>query len=198
MTPVTKAVQTAAGTGIMKSIRDRLVIIATPRAIALAVGLYLTSVVGLTLSDANVATYAPGVTKPDLRFGYGYADILDALTTFGEGGRLAYAINLLIDTVMPVLFVAATVLVVASAVPRWLGVLSVAPTAFCILDFIENAAFAVLLVQYPDIAPGLVAITSPVTMVKLTSFAVALPTIVLGAAALGFRWLRSRAVTASA
>jgi hypothetical protein len=71
-------------------------------------------------------------------------------------------------------------------------VLSVAPFTFPVLEVIENAAFASMLARYPAISPGLVAATSPVTMVKLAAFVITLPTLVLGVTAIGVRWLRGR------
>jgi hypothetical protein len=48
-----------------------------------------------------------------------------------------------------------------------------------------------MLAQYPDISPTLVAVMSPVTMIKLSAFVITFPTLVLGVAVLGIRWLRS-------
>ena len=175
-----------------ESPRERLVRAASPRVTWTAVVLYVASVVALTASDNRIAHFAPDVTKPDLRFGYGTAELIGVLEAFGPGGREAYAWNLAIDSVMPILFAAATLLVVARAVPRWLGVLGLAPVAFAVLDLIENAAFGAMLAQYPGISEALVSVTRWVTMVKLSAFYVAMPTLILGAAILLARWLRRR------
>jgi hypothetical protein len=99
-------------------------------------------------------------------------------------------VNLLVDTVMPVMFAAATTLVVARAAPRRLGLHVVPPAAFLVLDVMENMAFLTMLRQYPDVSPALVAATSPVTVIKLSAFVLAFPTLIIGAVVLGVRWLR--------
>ena len=174
------------------SLRERLVRAASPRATWTAVALYVASVVALTASDNRIAHFAPDVTKPDLRFGYGYPELVGVLEAFGPGGREAYAWNLAIDSVMPILFAAATLLVVARALPRWLGVLGLAPVAFAVLDLIENAAFAAMLAQYPAVSEALVSATRWITMVKLSAFYIAMPTLVLCGTFLLVRGMRRR------
>jgi hypothetical protein len=164
---------------------------ATPRGIIIAISLYLVSIAVLTLSDARITALAPEFSKPDLQFGYDFAYVLAALTILGDVGRSAYGVNLIIDSVMPVLFAAATVLVVARAAPRWWLVLSIAPLTFMVLDVVENVSFGLMLFQFPDIAPALVISTSLITMVKLSAFVVALPTLILGALLVIFQWWRS-------
>lgn len=171
---------------------DRIRARATPRAVLAALGLYLLSVAALSMSDAQMAAHAPDMTKLDLRFGYDRTQALALLTALGQAGRRAYRLNLVMDTLMPVAFAAATVLVAARAAPRWLSALAVAPVLFLLLDLLENAAFAVMLAQYPDISPALVSVTSPVTAIKLSAFFVALPTLAVGALTLGVGWLRQR------
>jgi hypothetical protein len=171
---------------------DRIRLVATPRAVAGAIGLYLLSIIVLQWSDLRLAAHAPGVTKPDLTFGYGHAEILSILTAFGAGGRTEYAWGLVIDSVMPVLLALATILVAARAAPRLLPWLSAAPITFLVLDLIENASFGVMLAQYPDVSPALVAATSPVTMVKLLAFAVTFPTLAIGTGILVVHWVHTR------
>ena len=173
-------------------LRERIVRVATPGVTMGALALYGLSVVALTMSDARVASFAPGVTKPDLRFGYGYAELVDVLEAFGPGGRSAYAWNLAIDSVMPVFFAAATLLVLARVAPRWLGVLGAAPLVFAVVDLIENASFGWMLIQFPEVSASLVAVTRWLTMVKLSAFYVALPTLIVGAVILLVRWLQGR------
>jgi hypothetical protein len=165
---------------------------ATPRAVAVALGLYLLSIAALQWSDLRLAAHAPGVTKPDLNFGYGHAEILSILTALGESGRTEYAWGLVIDSVMPILLAVATILVAARAAPRLLPWLSAAPVTFMVLDLIENASFGMMVAQYPEVSPALVAATSPVTMVKLVSFTVTFPTLVVGTGMLVVRWARGR------
>jgi hypothetical protein len=119
--PATPSHPGAGFPGMAARIRSRLVAYATPRATAVAVALYLASIGLLTLSDINIARHAPQVTKPDLIFGYSHAQIVELFTAFGDGGRQAYAINLVIDTLMPLALLVATLLVIARATPRWLA-----------------------------------------------------------------------------
>jgi hypothetical protein len=167
----------------------------TPLTIVTAIIFYLVSIAVLDWSDARLTAIAPEFLKPDLNFGYGYADIMLALTLLGESGRSAYLTNLIIDTIMPVLFAAATILVVVRAASRWWIILSIPPITFMVLDIIENTAFGLMLLQYPEVSPGLVALTSPVTMVKLSSFFIALPTLIIGSIYLIFQWMRTRIST---
>jgi hypothetical protein len=164
---------------------------ATPGAVVGSIGLYLLSVASLQWSDIRLAAHAPGVAKPDLTFGYDRAEILSILTAFGEAGRTEYSWGLVIDSVMPILLAMATILVVARAAPRFLIPLSAAPLTFLILDLVENASFGVMVAQYPDVSAALVALTSPVTMVKLVAFAVTFPTLVIGTGMLVVRWTRT-------
>jgi hypothetical protein len=50
---------------------------------------------------------------------------------------------------------------------------------FMLLDLVANAAFAVMLSQYPEVSPALVSFTRPVTMIKLSAFVIAMPTLIL-------------------
>lgn len=168
---------------------------ASPWVVTAAVGAFAAVLVALEASDAALAVHAPGVTKPDLLWGYDHDRVVAVLAALGPAGRRSYLVNLAIDTAMPLLAMTATVLVVARAWPRLLRPLSVAPIAFAVLDVLENAAFAVMVRQFPDVATGLVAATSPVTVAKLVAFWFAtLPTLVGGLAVLGVRWVRRRGV----
>jgi hypothetical protein len=93
------------------------------------------------------------------------------------------------------MFAAAALLVAARAAPRWLGWLGIAPVVFLLLDLIENIAFALMLAQFPEVSPALVGFTRPVTMIKLSAFMIAMPTLILGALFLllaGFiRWRKA-------
>jgi hypothetical protein len=93
---------------------------------------------------------------------------------------------------MPVLFAAAVVLVAARAFPRLWLLASIAPFLFFILDMIENAAFALMLTQFPNIDPSLVAFTRPLTMIKLISIMIALPTMGISAIMILIRWTKDR------
>jgi hypothetical protein len=172
--------------------RQRVLGRATPTMTTRAVVAYLLSVAILQLADLWLASEAPGVPKPDLSPGYDHARVVEIFEAYGAGGRTAYAWGLVIDTIMPIALGVAGVFVVALAVPRWLGRLAIAPVTFAVLDVIENALFAVMLSQYPAISEGLVAVARPITIVKLSAFVVALPTLIVGVGVLLARWRRGR------
>lgn len=175
--------------GILAPLQEPITAAATPRNIIIAAGLYLASLVALSIADLPLGQQAPGITKPDLTFGYTYADIIAILTAYGSVGRQAYLISLLVDSIMPVMFAAVALLIVARAAPRWLGWLGIAPLVFMVLDLIENAALAFMVAQFPDVSPALVTFTRPVTMLKLSAYVIALPTLIIGTLYLITAWL---------
>jgi len=164
---------------VFQKLRALLVAWATTRTVLISLGLYLLSIVALHLYDIQIARFIPEVTKPDLRFGYSSEEISEIFTLLGSEGRQIYLQHLVVDSVMPVLFALSVLLVVAHVLPRGLGLLAIAPVTFMVLDLIENGAFAWMLVNYPSISPSLVAVNSVITTIKLSSFLIALPTMVL-------------------
>jgi hypothetical protein len=181
--------------GFLEPVRAAIMAAATRRGVVVAVGLYLISLIALTLADLPLERAAPGTAKPDLTFGYTYADIISIFTAYGAAGRQGYLLNLVVDSIMPVMFAAAALLVSARAAPRWLGWLGIAPVVFLLLDLVENIAFALMLAQYPEVSPALVGFTRPVTMIKLSAFVIAMLTLIFGALFLllaGFiRWRKA-------
>jgi hypothetical protein len=173
-------------------IKTKIETLAASRAMFVAIVLYLLSLVALNISDYQIKQVAPGIPKPDLVFGYTYTDIMDIFNRLGEAGRQAYAVNLIVDSIMPVLFAAAVILVVVRAFPRFWLPLSIAPFMFFILDMIENVAFAQMISQFPNIDVSLVAFTRPLTMIKLISFMIAMPSMGIGAIMILIRWARVR------
>jgi hypothetical protein len=135
--------------------------------------------VALNFYDIQIARYAPGITKPDLQFGYTPSVISEIFTTLGPAGRQIYLQHLVVDSIMPVLFALAVLMVVARVIPRWLSLLSIAPVTFMVLDLVENASFAWMITQYSSISTSLVSVTSVITMIKLSAFMIAMPTLVL-------------------
>ena len=173
---------------LFKIIKTRIATMASTKAVFIAIGLYLLSIVALKISDFQIEKVAPGIPKPDLVFGYTYVDIMEIFSQLGEAGRQAYAINLIVDSVMPILFA-------ARAFPRFWLPASIAPFLFFILDMIENAAFAQMVAQFPNIDPSLVAFTRPLTMIKLISYMIAMPTLVIGGLIIIIRLIRNRGAT---
>jgi hypothetical protein len=173
-------------------IKTKIEALAANRAMFIAIVLYILSLVALNISDYQIKQVAQGIPKPDLVFGYTYTEIMAIFTQLGEAGRQAYAVNLIVDSIMPVLFAAAGVLVIARAFPRFWLPASIAPFLFFIFDMIENAAFALMVSQFPNIDPSLVAFTRPLTMIKLTSIMIALPTMGIGGIMILIHWIRER------
>ena len=180
---------------LFKIIKTRIATMASTKAVFIAIGLYLLSIVALKISDFQIEKVAPGIPKPDLVFGYTYVDIMEIFSQLGEAGRQAYAINLIVDSVMPILFAAAVILVAARAFPRFWLPASIAPFLFFILDMIENAAFAQMVAQFPNIDPSLVAFTRSLTMIKLISYMIAMPTLVIGGLIIIIRLIKNRGAT---
>jgi hypothetical protein len=170
----------------------RLRAAATPRTVAAAMLAYLASLALLQWADMRLAPYAGSFTKPDLFLNYDFSYIFFLFTYYGEAGRTAYAWNLAADSLMPIFFAAAVMLVAARAFPRRFSLLVAAPLGFLVLDLIENASFGWMLVQYPDLSAGLVAATNVVTLTKLACFAVAMPTLLLGVGRLAYRYIAAR------
>jgi hypothetical protein len=175
----------------MRPIFDRVHRMATPATVGTAVVLFAGILLLMEVVDAGLADIAPGFAKPDLIFGYDAELIRDTYAAWGSEGRSIYFVSTLIDTVMPVLAAAATILVVARLTRRWLPVLSIAPLVFMVTDVVENLAFLIMVGSYPDIPGWLVGATSPVTQVKLVAFwALTVPTLATGLLLLLGRWIR--------
>jgi hypothetical protein len=162
---------------------------ATRRRTVWAVVALVVSLVALSASDHHLAGFG-AATKLDLRFGYGVAEVVELFHAYGAGGRHAYAINLAIDTVYPLALAAAAILLTArafGATRRWPWL---APSAFAVLDVVENALLGVALRRFPDVPP-FVAVASPVTQLKLVSFVLTLAVGLAAAAVLARRAIAS-------
>lgn len=167
---------------------------ATARAIIVVIAVYVTALVAMEIAQRPIRSAAPGVGTLDLTFGYEHATVLEVLGTYGESGRRAYGWFLVADSLMPIAFAVAGLLLIARLAPRWLPLLGAAPVAFMLLDLVENAAFMVMLAQFPDVGTHLVAFTRPVTMTKLLSFAVAMPTLLVAFVVFVTTWFRGTVV----
>jgi hypothetical protein len=164
---------------IFQKLRALLISKAITRTVLISLGFYLLSIVALNYYDIQIARYAPGVTKPDLQFGYTPAAIFEIFTILGSEGRQIYLQHLVVDSIMPVFFALTILLVVARVIPRRLIPLGIAPVTFMVLDLVENASFAWMITQYPSISTTLVSVTSVITMIKLSAFMISMPTLVL-------------------
>ncbi|WP_225753140.1 hypothetical protein [Actinotalea sp. Marseille-Q4924] len=158
----------------------------------------MVSLLALQLSDASVQRY-DDATKPDLRAGgYSRDDLVELLAAYGPEGRVAYGVNLVVDTVYPLALAAATVLLAARAFDgrrRWLWA---APLAFAGLDVVENVLLGVATAVHPDVPAALVAVSSPLTQVKLVTFLATMAVLLVSVAVVVVRWWRGRSVRPSA
>jgi hypothetical protein len=177
----------------MSTLFDRIHWFATPGRTAFALLLFAAILVAMEIVDAPLAAVAPEHPKPDLVFGYDAAFIQETFDAWGPEGRARYAWSTLLDSVMPVLAAAATILVAARASRRWLPMLAIAPTVFMVTDLVENALFMILLAGHPDISESLVAVVRPITQVKLAAFwGLTVPTLAIGILVLAWRAVSSR------
>jgi hypothetical protein len=167
----------------------------------LALGALLCCLTALTVTDLWLARHSgmpvgrpmsSDATKPDLLFGYGAADLQALFTAYGEGGRRAYAVGLVVDTVYPLVLAATTVLLAARALPRRLRLLWVFPIAFASLDVIENLGFGVALAVHPRTLDGFVVVLSPITQAKLLAFPPTVAILLASAGLLSWRSLQGR------
>ncbi len=163
--------------------------------------------VALTLADAWLEQHtglpvglpmSSDATKPDLLFGYTHADVVALFASYGQAGRRAYAVGLVIDTIYPIVLAVAAVLASARAFGRRAQWLWVFPATFAVLDVLENVGLAVALASYPGVSPTLIAVLSPVTQVKLLSFPPTAALVGAAATVLMFRALQRRRQRAAA
>ncbi len=174
---------------------------ASPRRARLALAALVACLVALTLADLWLEHHtglpvglpmSSEATKPDLWFGYGAADIHALFTSYGAGGRRAYAVGLVVDTVYPLVLAAATILLSARAFPRRAPWLWAFPVTFAVLDVIENLGFGVALAAHPRTLDGLVTVLSPITQVKLLAFPPTVAVLLAAIGVVGWRWFRLR------
>ncbi len=167
----------------------------------IATGALLACLVALRLTDLwlEVHTGLPvglpmsaDATKPDLLFGYGAADLDALFTAYGPGGRVAYAVGLVVDTVYPLALAAATVLLAVRTLPPRTSWLWTFPVTFALLDVIENIGFGVAVTAHPHIPDELIAVLSPITQLKLLSFPPTIAILLTSAGLLSWNGVRHR------
>lgn len=104
----------------------------------------------------------------DARFGYTHADVLQAMAAYGEGGRRVYLwASLTLDTLLPIAYVGFLAGMLNRMRPReGLWTLTLIPGAAGAFDLCENLQIVAMLMSYPDVPPGQVAVASLVTKLK--------------------------------
>jgi hypothetical protein len=148
---------------------------------------------------------AGGAEPFDVRpWGYGYGGARAFLASIGEQGR-AYYLNpeLILDGFFPPLYAVSRALALwwltmpgrwrAGATPvGWRRTLIALPLAEAILDWGENVCIATMLWRWPELSPGLVAVSSAATRLKLVAAALTEISMVVLAAAAVLRWCKLR------
>lgn len=136
--------------------------------------------------------------------GYDYEEAHAFLAAIGAQGR-AYYLNpeLLLDTFFPPLYAVSRALTLwwlimpgrlrDGAIPSgWRRTLIALPIVEAILDWGENACIATMVWTWPDLSPGLVAVSSLATRLKLVAAALTEISMVVLAAAAMLRWRKLR------
>ena len=102
----------------------------------------------------------------DLLPSYSYDTIMPLLESYGEDGRRLYAIlSPTLDTLFPIVYVTFYAGLIHRLKPRpWY--LSLVPFCLGIVDLCENTQIVMMLVQFPDVSPGLVKSASLFTFIK--------------------------------
>ena len=131
----------------------------------------------------------------DARFGYSHADANAAMSAYGEQGRRVYVwASLTMDTLLPIAYAGFLAGMLYRLRPReGLRTLALLPVAAGLLDYSENAQIVAMLIGYPDVSPGQVALASATTQAKTCALLVALALVaVFVVLALGRRWTGER------
>jgi hypothetical protein len=148
---------------------------------------------------------AGGAAPFDVRpSGYDYEEAHAFLAAIGAQGR-AYYLNpeLLLDTFFPPLYAVSRALALwwltmpgrlrdGAILSGWRRTLIALPVVEAILDWGENACIAAMVWTWPDLSPGLVAVSSLATQLKLVAAALTEISMVVLAAAAMLRWRKLR------
>lgn len=131
----------------------------------------------------------------DARFGYSHAEANTAMSAYGEQGRRVYVwASLTMDTLLPIAYAGFLAGVLYRLRPRdGLRTLALLPVAAGLLDLLENAQIVAMLIGYPDVAPGQVALASLTNQAKTCVFLAAVALVaVFVVLALVRRWTGKR------
>ncbi len=105
----------------------------------------------------------------DVRDGYSHAELVQAMTLYGEAGRRIYAwASLTIDTLFPIAYVSLFSGILYRFRPfESLWVVAWIPVAAGVWDLCENAQIFAMLLRFPDVSEQQVAWASFFTHVKI-------------------------------
>lgn len=157
--------------------------------------LVATAVVAIVLLVFVFPALPLGGELLDARFGYSHADVIAAMSAYGEQGRRVYFwASLTMDTLLPIAYAAFLAGMLYRLRPRYgLWTPALLPVAAGLLDLLENGQIVAMLVVYPDVSPGQVALASVFTQAKTCASLAALALIaVFGILTLVRRWSGNR------
>ncbi len=105
----------------------------------------------------------------DVRDGYSHAELVAAMTQYGQSGRRIYAwASPTIDTLFPIAYVSLFSGILYRFRPTdWLGISAWIPVLAGLWDLCENAQITAMLLMFPDVTERQVAWASFFTHVKL-------------------------------
>ena len=109
-----------------------------------------------------------GADMLDVRLGYSWQELGEAMEQYGASGRALYAwASPTLDTVFPMLYVTLFAGILTRFAPRdsW-RVLAWLPVLAGAWDLCENAQITAMLLMYPDITPTQVEVASFFTRIK--------------------------------
>lgn len=131
----------------------------------------------------------------DARFGYSHAEANAAMSAYGDEGRRVYVwASLTIDTLLPIAYAGFLAGMLYRLRPRdGLQTLALLPVAVGLVDLLENAQIVAMLIGYPDVSPGQVALASATTQAKTCALLAAVALVaVFVVLALVRRWTGKR------
>ena len=166
----------------MKTFRQNKLIILF--ASLFVVNLLLFSLPGLPGSRPDILNAAEeDVNIPDIMGLYSPQDVYHFLDSIGPEGRSAYQImHFATDLVFPLIYGALLFTLLCRQVqkspekPHWLPFIALVPV---ILDLAENFTMVVITARFPDFLPGLTQLAQVFTIMKFTSLALCVITIII-------------------
>jgi hypothetical protein len=149
----------------------------TPRHIIIAAILFVALAMGvMPLAEAEIKRISTApVSILDLQLGYSTATVYSILENMGEAGRRMYLlVEWTADLIYPIVYLVFLALLIARL--RVLNSLNRAvflpllPVVIWVFDLFENIGLTILLLNYPQAMPILVAICSTLTLLKWIAF----------------------------
>jgi hypothetical protein len=157
---------------------------------------YAGLVAALTAAEGRIKEHSAGLGVPDLLHGFTAAELYARLEAFGPEGRRIYAFAELVDMIYPLVYATFFAFLLALAArrlfaagSRWAAV-CVLPYGAMVSDYLENACFFTVLGAWPARLDAVATLGGVFNLVKWGIFAVTLPLVLVGLAAMGIVALR--------